>query len=137
MSIAEKQSTTLKPIYDPRRAIEHMQTLQGTMPIRLFAILFPLWDVETTATQEEGRPYELMEKYVERGIDEGRLHTVEELASFFGLQSEMVKKILNFLDYDWTRHLHWQAMGSHASGTKIGERGDKVRFKGEAHKTLF
>jgi len=98
MSRAEQQSTTLKPIYDPRRAIEHIQTLSGVMPVRLYAILFPLWDVETTATQEDGRPYELMEKYVERGIDEGQLHSVEELASFFGLQSEMVKKILNFLD---------------------------------------
>jgi len=98
MSRAEQPSATLKPIYDPRRAIEHIQTLSGVMPIRLYAILFPLWDVETTATQEDGRPYELMEKYVERGIDEGQLHSVEELATFFGLQSEMVKKILNFLN---------------------------------------
>ncbi len=65
--------------------------------MRLFAILFPLWDIETTARQEEGRPYELMEKYVERGIEEGQLHTVEELAAFFGLQGEIIQKILLFL----------------------------------------
>ncbi|HLG66132.1 MAG TPA: hypothetical protein VKY19_29715 [Ktedonosporobacter sp.] len=38
-----------------------------------------------------------MEKYIERGIDEGQLHTVEELTHFLGLQREMVQKILNFL----------------------------------------
>lgn len=99
MSIAnpkEKQSTRLKPIYDPRRALEHLQT-QNVKPVRLFAILFPLWDVETTATQEDGRPYELLEKYVERGIAEGRLHTARELATFFGLSEDLVQKILQFL----------------------------------------
>jgi hypothetical protein len=93
----EKQPAISKPIYDPRRAIEHVQTLQGVAPVRLFGILFPLWDVETTATQEEGREYELLEKYIERGIYEGQLHTVEALASFFGLQIEMVQKIVGFL----------------------------------------
>lgn len=98
MNAVGNQRITLKPIYDPRRALEHIQTMQGVTPVRLFAILFPLWDIETTATQEEGRPYELMERYVERGIDEGQLHTIEELAAFFGLQREMVKKILHFLE---------------------------------------
>ncbi len=99
MSIAnptDKQSTNLKPLYDPRRALEHVQT-QGVKPVRLFAILFPLWDVETTATQEEGRPYELLEKYVARGIAEGQLHTARDLANFFGLNEDLVQKILRFL----------------------------------------
>ncbi|MBO0782783.1 MAG: hypothetical protein J2P37_28545, partial [Ktedonobacteraceae bacterium] len=82
------------PIYDPRRAIEMLRSVK---PVRLFAILFPLWDVETTAVQVESRPYELMEKYVERGIVQGDLHTVEELARFFGLHQVMVQKILHLL----------------------------------------
>ena len=98
MSGSEKQLSALKPIYHPRRALEHMQTIQGIKPVRVFALLFPLWDVETTAVQEEKRPYELLERYVERGIDEGQLHKVEELAAFFGLQREMVEKILLFLE---------------------------------------
>jgi hypothetical protein len=98
MSGMEKRLSALKPIYHPRRALEHMQTVQGIKPVRVFAILFPLWDVETTAVQEEKRPYELLERYVERGMDEGQLHTVEELTSFFGLQREMVEKILLFLE---------------------------------------
>jgi len=98
MSGLEKQLNTLKPIYHPRRALEHMQTIQGIKPVRVFAILFPLWDVETTATQQEKRPYELLERYVERGMDEGQLHTVKELEAFFGLQGEMVDKILTFLE---------------------------------------
>jgi len=93
----EKRSILLKPLYDARRAIEHAQTQCDVQPLRLFGILFPLWDVETTATQREERPYELIERYIERGLDEGQLHTTEELSHFFGLQSETVKKILHFL----------------------------------------
>ena len=63
MSGPEKQLSALKPIYHPRRALEHMQTVQGIKPVRVFALLFPLWDVETTAVQEEKRPYELLERY--------------------------------------------------------------------------
>lgn len=87
-----------QPLYDPRHAIEHVQTLSGVTPIRLFAMLFPLWYVETTATQEQGRPYELIEQYIERGIEEGLLHTAKELAEFFGLDNRLVEKSLIFLE---------------------------------------
>src|SRR5260370_25374307 len=140
MSRAEQQSTTLKPIYDPRRAIEHIQTLSGVMPVRLYAILFPLWDVETTATREDGRPYELMEKYVERGIDEGQLHSVEELANFFGLQSEMVKKILNFLDtigHVTSTGGRWDltplGRKSGRAGTRYGSKGKRISLYFDAY----
>ncbi len=88
-----------KPVlYDPRRAIEHVQTLPGFAPVRLFAILFPLWYVEVTGTQEQQRPYELIEQYIERGIEEGQFHTARALADFFSLDSRLVEKILLFLE---------------------------------------
>jgi hypothetical protein len=96
--MTEQQSTPSQFIYDARRAIEHAQNQSGAQPIRLFAIFFPLWSVETTAIQMDGRPYELLEKYIERGIARGHMHTIAELSHFFSLQSEMVKKILLFLD---------------------------------------
>ncbi|MEO6890107.1 MAG: hypothetical protein ABI456_12200 [Ktedonobacteraceae bacterium] len=140
MSTVERQPATLKPIYDPRRALEHIQTLQGVVPVRLFAILFPLWDIETTARQEEGRPYELMEKYVERGIDEGQLHTVEELTAFFGLQDAIIQKILLFLKtighvtqqgtcWDLTALGHKSVRG----GTKYVSQEKHVRFYFDAY----
>jgi DNA-binding MarR family transcriptional regulator len=88
------------PIYDSRRAIEHLQKMQeqNLLPIRLFALLFPLWSVETTAVQEEMQSYELIERYIERAIDEAELHTVSDLAHFLGLQQVMIEKILRFLE---------------------------------------
>ncbi len=99
MNTTTKPSVSL-PIYDSRRAIEHLQKLpeQNLLPIRLFALLFPLWSVETSATQEEMQSYELMERYIERAIDEAGLHSVEDLAHFLGLQREMIEKILRFLE---------------------------------------
>lgn len=99
MSSAEKQRVSLKPLYDPRRALEHAQTVQDVqgVPVRLFAALFQLWEIETTAMQEEGRPYELIERYVERGMAEGNCHTVQNFVAFFGLQEEIVRRVLQFL----------------------------------------
>jgi hypothetical protein len=135
MNGGEKQSTLLKPLYDPRRAIEDVQMQHDVQPLRLFGILFPLWDVETTATQREGRPYELIERYIERGIDEGQLHTIEELSHFFGLQSETVKKILHFLTtigHVTSTGSRWEltplGQESIRSGTKYVAKEKRVRF---------
>jgi hypothetical protein len=121
----EKQSTPLKPLYDARIAIEHVQMQRDVQPLRLFGILFPLWDVETTATQREERPYELIERYIERGLDEGQLHTAEELSHFFGLQSETVKKILHFL----TTIGHVTCTGSRWDLTPLGRESIRAGTK--------
>ncbi len=84
-------------LYDPRRAIDHAQGIPGLAPLRLFAVLYPLWLVETRATQERKRPYEFIEHYLERGIGEGELYTTAELAAFFGLSTALVEKALAFL----------------------------------------
>lgn len=84
-------------LYPPQRAIEHIQTMPGQTLVRLFAIFFPLWLVEASGTQEDARPYELMEHYIERGIGEGQLHTAGSLADFFCLDIKLVEKILLFL----------------------------------------
>ncbi len=84
--------------YHPARVIEDIQMLPEFIPIRVFAVLFPLWSIETTATQKEGRPYDLLEEYVERGIEQGDLHTSKELANFFGLETRLVDKVLMFLE---------------------------------------
>jgi hypothetical protein len=118
MSTVVNGLSALKPIYDPRRALEDIQVTQAGAPVRLFPLLFPLWDVETTASQEEKRPYELMERYVERGIVEGQLQTVKELSDFFGLRNEIVDKILHFLEALG----HVVRSGSRWELTEIGRR---------------
>jgi hypothetical protein len=140
MSDVANGLSALKPIYDPRRALEHVQTVQGIVPVRLFALLFPLWDIETTANQEEKRPYELMERYVERGIGEGQLHTIEELATFFGLQSEIVSKILHFLEslsHVTQRGSRWELteLGSRSvrEGKKYVAQEKRIRFYFDAY----
>jgi hypothetical protein len=84
--------------YRPQRALEHIQTLSEFKPVRFFAVLFPLWSAETTATQEEGRPYDLLEEYIERGIEQGQWRTAQELAHFFHLNTRLVEKVLSFLE---------------------------------------
>ncbi len=84
-------------LYNPRRAIEHLLKLSGYVPLRLFATLYPLWLIETLASQEKRRPYALIEHFIVRGIGEGELHTTDELATFFGLRKDLVEKVLIFL----------------------------------------
>jgi hypothetical protein len=143
MTAVEKQLSALKPIYDPRRALEHVQTQPGLVPVRLFAILFPLWDIETTAMQEEKRAYELLERFVERGIAEGQLHTIAELAAFFGLQREIVVKILSFLEtIGHVRHkgAHWELTNlGHKSireGKKFVEQEKRIRLYFDAYTSM-
>ncbi len=143
MTAVEKQLSALKPIYDPRRALEHVQTQPGVVPVRLFAILFPLWDIETTAMQEEKRAYELLERFVERGIAEGQLHTTGELAAFFGLQHEIVVKILSFLEtIGHVRHngAYWDLTPlGHKSvreGKKYVEQEKRIRLYFDAYTSM-
>lgn len=84
-------------LYHPDRAIDLAATIPGLIPMRLFAMLYPLWLVEIDGEQEIKRPYALIEEYIERGIQEAELHTVEEMVSFFGLSTPLVKKVLQFL----------------------------------------
>lgn len=84
-------------LYNPRRAIEHLLKLSGYVPLRLFATLYPLWLIETLASQEKRRPYALIEHFIVRGIGEGDLHTTDELAAFLGLRRDLVEKVLIFL----------------------------------------
>lgn len=95
-----KETPTAQPsllLYDPQRALETVQAIPGLTPARLFKVLFPLWEVECVGVQRHSRPYEMLELFLERGIAEGQLCSVAELASFFGLDKALVEKMLLFL----------------------------------------
>lgn len=84
-------------LYHPRSVIEDAQKEPGLAPIRLFALLFPLWRVELGGTLRDQKPYALLEAYVERAIYEGALHTTEEISAFFGIDPRLISKVLDFL----------------------------------------
>jgi hypothetical protein len=84
-------------LYHPDRVIELASNVLGLIPVRLFARLYPLWLVEIDAHEETRRPYALIEKFIERGLQEAHLRTVEEMVDFFGLSTSLVIKVLRFL----------------------------------------
>lgn len=84
-------------LYRPQRIIEEALKEPGFAPARLLAILFPLWRVELEGTFREQKPYALLEEYIERGIFEGQLQTTDELSTFFGIDTRLVAKVLDFL----------------------------------------
>ena len=91
----EERSTYF--LYNPQKIIEEAQKVADLAPVRLLALLFPLWRVELGGTFREQKPYALLEEYVERGIFEGQLQTTEELSAFFGIDPRLVAKVLDFL----------------------------------------
>jgi hypothetical protein len=105
-------------LYHPDRAIDLALNIPGLIPVRLFARLYPLWLVEIDAHEESKRPYALIEQFIERGMLEAHLHTEEEIASFFGLSTPLVKKVLRFL----ATIQHVQEMDKRWTLTERGEQ---------------
>jgi len=85
-------------IYPARRAIEHAVAIPGVRPTRFFAVLWPLWQVETTAQVYEEQAYEVIDRFLVRGILEAELRSVGDLARFLGLQPPLVERCLKFLN---------------------------------------
>ncbi len=77
--------THSRRVYPARRAIEHAAGLPGLRPLRLFPVLWPLWQVETTASSYAEQPYELIDRFLIRAIREAGLSQTAELAGFLGL----------------------------------------------------
>ncbi|MFY1671303.1 hypothetical protein ACN27G_15235 [Plantactinospora sp. WMMB334] len=84
-------------IYPARRAIEHAVTVPGVRPSRLFPVLWPLWQVETTAQVYDEQPYEVLDRFLVRGILEAGLTRSVDLAAFYGLPHSLVERCLAFL----------------------------------------
>ncbi len=74
------------------RAIELTMAMPEVRPLRIFSVRWPLWQVEVQATFEESQPFDVVDHYLLRGVVEGRLHTEDELARFFGLSSSLVAR---------------------------------------------
>lgn len=83
--------------YPQERALEDAMFGRGLVPTRIFPLLLPVWEVEVKATVTDGRPYQLIDRYLERGIAEGGLGTRAELAGFFALDVSLVDRAVRVL----------------------------------------
>lgn len=88
---------TARAIYPARRAVEHAVTVPGVRPVRLFPVLWPLWQVEITANVYDEQAYEIIDRFLVRALVEGGVDRREELIGFFGLQPSLVDRCLAFL----------------------------------------
>src|SRR5712664_3452247 len=107
---------TRSAIYPVRRAAERCVALPGVRPLRVFATLFPLWQVEITAQVNEPQRYDLVDKFVARAIAECAIDTAAGLTGFLGLERSFVDRVLHFLDL--IGHLEWH--GESAVLTELG-----------------
>lgn len=83
--------------YPEQRVLEDAAFARGTTPTRIFALLFPVWCVTITSTVTEAEDYDLIDRYLERGIAEGGLATTADLARFYALDDVIVDRALRAL----------------------------------------
>ncbi|MBB5159258.1 hypothetical protein [Saccharopolyspora phatthalungensis] len=79
------------------RVLEDAAFRQGFQPIRLFALLLPVHELEVRATTRTGRPYGLIDKFIERTIAEAGVATVPEIAGFLRLDQVLVDRAVRVL----------------------------------------
>jgi hypothetical protein len=104
--------------YARERAIEHARHELGLAPTRIFACLLPVWRVEIQATVTQGRPYELIDRFLEEAIATAGLDTAHALAEFFSLEEILVDRALRFL----ARIDHLVERGGRYRLTDLGRR---------------
>jgi hypothetical protein len=81
-----------------RRILERVIRLADVRPLRIFALLLPVWGVEIKATIREAQPYELFDRYLSRAIAEAGITEAAGLADFFGVEPALVQRGLRFLE---------------------------------------
>jgi hypothetical protein len=88
---------TNRRLYPARRAVEHATSIPGIRPLRLFPVLWPLWQAETTASVYDEHAYEMIDRFLIRAVMDAGLHRIDELAMFFGIPEALVRRCLKFL----------------------------------------
>ncbi|MEV8313815.1 hypothetical protein AB0Q95_06545 [Streptomyces sp. NPDC059900] len=113
--------------FPEERVLENAAFGQGLVPTRLYALLLPVWQVEIRADITEGEAFFLIDRFLERGLRHGSLHTVDELASFFALDHALVAQAVRFLIA--IGHLREES-GGRLSLTPLGQRSvdDDIRY---------
>lgn len=105
-------------IHGPERAIEHATSIPGLRPVRLFSVLWPLWQVEVAVELLEEQAYDLVDRFLVRAVLEAGWSRPDELARFYGLPEPMVDRCLDFL----ARIGHVRLAGDAVLVTELGAR---------------
>jgi hypothetical protein len=100
------------------RVLEDVAYGQQATPTRIFAILLPVWRVTIKATVTDGEPYDLIDRYLERGLAQADLHTGADLARFLGLDEVVIDRALRFL----AAIGHVTVQGGQVTLTELGYR---------------
>jgi len=113
--------------FPEERVLEDAAFGQGIVPTRLYALLLPVWQVEIRADVTEGEDFFLIDRFLERGLRHGALHSVRELAAFLALDEALVAQAVRFLSA--IGHVREEA-GGRLSLTALGQRSvdDDVRY---------
>ena len=124
--------------FPEQRVLENAAFVLGLVPTSVQAVLLPVWSVEVRATITEGQPYELVDRFVERGIGDGGLRSVGELAAFLALDPALVRQALAFL----TAIGHVTDIGGGVGLTELGRRSmrDGTRYtmiRGDRRRLYF
>jgi hypothetical protein len=96
MSVETPAAT--RPFATPEQIVEKVLALPDWTPVRLFGILFPLWDVDAVGIRGEEQPYPFFEKIIERAIAQTGLVSEAMLADFLGLETDLVERVLASLE---------------------------------------
>ncbi|GAA4787658.1 hypothetical protein [Streptomyces ziwulingensis] len=112
--------------FPPERVLEDAAFGRGVAPTRLYALLLPVWEVEIRADITEGEDFYLIDRFLERGLRHGGLHTVDELAEFFALDRALVAQAVRFLSAIG----HVEESSGRLSLTRLGHRSvdDDIRY---------
>ncbi|MGX1759288.1 hypothetical protein ACWIG5_20615 [Streptomyces lydicus] len=112
--------------FPQERVLEDAAFGQGIAPTRLYALLLPVWEVEIRADITVGEDFYLIDRFLERGLRHGALHTVDELTAFFALDRALVAQAVRFL----AAIGHVQESSGRLSLTPLGQRSvdDDIRY---------
>lgn len=107
------------------QAIEHAAFRSGSAPESAHLLLVPLWRVEIQAQVTTAEPYQLIDRYLVRGIAEAGLTTPADLAAFFALDPPLTRQALSHL-----REVgHLTDRDGHLTLTQLGEQSWKAGRK--------
>ncbi|MCI0559793.1 MAG: hypothetical protein MN733_14985 [Nitrososphaera sp.] len=83
-------------LYSYHKALDDVLNL-GAIPQRLFRIFYPVWRVHVEGRQRVPQDFEELEWFIERGLHQAKLSSIEQLSQFFGLKKRFVEKLVHFL----------------------------------------
>ncbi len=89
-------SASERLLYSHHKVLDNVLNMEA-VPQRLFRIFYPIWRVHVEGRQRIPQDFEELEWFIERGLHEAQLGSIEELCQYFGLKQRFVEKLVHFL----------------------------------------